>query len=191
MVCLEVYLLPSGSCRVFLQSRTGWTGGRSVWTEQFLPVASCFHTFPLPLQREPVSTPNKCFRSSRVCQPSFVMLPQGTDKNFISYNQLRCNFSGVKGHMKFTRLAVSSEKQIPVPHLWEEKKKKKKTHKGDKNIWRNMLYDSETETEEFVKSAGGWQRKEESFSELGIKHKVFHLSWWLFIHIASIFFFLF
>lgn len=118
MVCLEVYLLPSGSCRVFLQSRTGWTGGRSVWTEQFLPVTSCFHTFPLPLQREPVSTPNKCFRSSWACQPSFV--------NFILYNQLRYNCSGVKGHMNFTRLAVSSGKQIPVPHLWEKKKKKHK-----------------------------------------------------------------
>lgn len=183
MVCVEENLLPSGSCRVFLQSPTGWTGGRSAWTEQFLPVASCFHTFPLSLQREPVSTPNKCFRNSWVCQPSFVDL--------ILYNQLRYNCSGVKGHMIFTPLAVSSEKQIPVPHS-REKKKRRKNNTSVIRTFGETFYmkHSETGTEEFVRSAGGRQRKEENFSELGIKHKVFQL-WWLFIHIASIFFFLF
>lgn len=166
-------------------SNVSTTCGRSVWTQQFLSAASCFHTFPLPLQDEPVPTANNCFRNSWACQPSSVMLPQGPGENFILYYQLRCNRSGVKGSHD---IHTPSSQQWQTNSSFTFTREEGKKHKCEKNIWRNFLYDSETETEEFVKSAGRGQRMEGNLVSLELS-KVFQWWWWLFMHIVSIYFF--
>lgn len=112
---------------------------------------------------------------------------------FLSVPAIICGFNFVQpialqllkgqGSHDFYTLAVSSEKQIPVPHSREKKKKRRKNNTNVIGTFGEIFYmkHSETGTEEFVRSAGGGQRKEENLVSLAINTKFSNYGDYLFI----------
>lgn len=130
----------------------------------------CFHTFPLPLQKEPVSTPKQMFKNFWSFQPSFVTSLQGKD-NFIYF--LLCNGAGVRSDMIFRFWEVSSETPILIL----------RSREGQTN-WSVIRLLGETERKS-LKSAGRRRRNEKNLVNLALKFSIYRV----FIDMPSIFFF--